>query len=255
MIRVAFFDIDGTLLEMGNPNMSESTIQALFQLREKGIKIVIATGRSTLRMPELPISFDGYINFNGQYCVVENKIIYENCLQNDEVQKIIENAHAMNKGVGLAGLNFFGCNLYDERLARYLKNTRPDYPLLNNFKDHTKEKIFQMVIPVSKEEEEILFKGTKNSKAVRWSSMAADIIPKQGGKQIGIQRVLDAYHISNEEAIAFGDGENDIPMLKMVGCGIAMGNASNLVKEVANYVTDVVQKDGILKALKILHIL
>ena len=88
MIRVAFFDIDGTLLEMGNPHMSESTIQALFQLREKGIKIVIATGRSTLRMPELPISLDGYINFNGQYCVVENKIIYENCLQNDEVQKI-----------------------------------------------------------------------------------------------------------------------------------------------------------------------
>ena len=140
-------------------------------------------------------------------------------------------------------------------MARYLKNTRPDYPLLNNFKDHAKEKIFQMVIPVSKEEEEILFKGTKNSKAVRWSSMAADIIPKQGGKQIGIQRVLDAYHISNEEAIAFGDGENDIPMLKMVGCGIAMGNASNLVKEVADHVTDVVQKDGILKALKILHIL
>ena len=69
------------------------------------------------------------------------------------------------------------------------------------------------------------------------------------------KEVLAHYKFSKEEAIAFGDGENDIPMLKMVGCGIAMGNASNLVKEVANHVTDVVQKDGILKALKILHIL
>ncbi len=255
MIRIAFFDIDGTLYEMGHPYMSQSTLYALTQLKKKGIKIIIATGRSPLRMPHLPIKFDGYIHFNGQFCLIDNKIIYECCLQKNEVKTIIENASNMDKAVGLAGLQFFGCNFYDERLAGYLKNTRPDYPLLEDFKDYAAKEIFQMVIPISKEEEKTLFKGTQNCKAVRWSSMAADIIPKQGGKHIGIQKVLDYYHISDEEAIAFGDGENDIPMLKMVGCGVAMGNASSLVKEAADYCTDKVQEDGILKALQHLKII
>ena len=79
---------------------------------------------------------------------------------------------------------------------------------------------------------------------------ACDIIPCNGGKDIGIQKILDYFNINKEEAMAFGDGGNDISMLKYVGTGGAMGNDKDNVKAIADYITDSVQEDGIVNALK-----
>lgn len=255
MIKIAFFDIDGTLLEMGNPHMSKSTLHALQKLQQKGIRIIIATGRSLLRMPELPLKFDGYINFNGQYCQLDKKVVYSNSLNSEDVIQIIKNSQRMGKGVGIGGKDFFGCNQYDERLADYLKNTRPDYPYLKPFEAYLNKTVFQMVVPIGKEEEHILFENTKKVKAVRWSNAAADIIPVDGGKEVGIKKVLEACDCTLEDMIAFGDGENDIPMLEMAGIGVAMGNASAFVKEHANWITKAVEQDGIEYALLQLNLI
>ena len=67
--------------------------------------------------------------------------------------------------------------------------------------------------------------------------------------------VLDYFNINKEEAMAFGDGGNDISMLKYVGTGVAMGNAKDNVKAIADYITDSVQEDGIVSALKHFEIL
>ena len=77
------------------------------------------------------------------------------------------------------------------------------------------------------EERKYILEGTKNAKVAAWWSRAIDIIPKDGGKGTAIeQRFLHIINSSKEEAIAFGDGENDIDMLLSVGKGIAMGNAA-----------------------------
>ena len=60
----------------------------------------------------------------------------------------------------------------------------------------------------------------------------------------------DYYGIGMTEIMACGDGGNDIPMLKVAGIGVAMGNASEIVKASANFVTDTVENDGLCKALK-----
>ena len=75
------------------------------------------------------------------------------------------------------------------------------------------------------------------------------------GKQNGILEVLKSYHISLEETMAFGDGHNDIDMLKLVNIGVAMGNAKDEVKEAADEVTDDIDHDGIYQALKRHHII
>ena len=62
-------------------------------------------------------------------------------------------------------------------------------------------------------------------------------------------------HISLEETMAFGDGHNDIDMLKLVNIGVAMGNAKDEVKEAADEVTDDIDHDGIYQALKRHHII
>ena len=77
-----------------------------------------------------------------------------------------------------------------------------------------------------------------------------DVIPKGSSKQVGVDKMLDYFGISLDESMAFGDGGNDVLMLKHVGIGVAMGNAEDEVKRAADYVTDSVDEDGVEKALR-----
>lgn len=85
---------------------------------------------------------------------------------------------------------------------------------------------------------------------MRWFPLFTDIIAEGTNKSLGIDRVLNHYNIPLKDTMAFGDGGNDIPMLKHVGTGIAMGNAAPAVQEAADYVTSPVDDDGILRALQ-----
>ena len=76
-----------------------------------------------------------------------------------------------------------------------------------------------------------------------------DVIPEKGGKVAGIRRFLEDFSISQEEIMAFGDGENDMDMLKFAGIGIAMGNADTQVKAIADEVTESVDENGVVRAL------
>ena len=77
-----------------------------------------------------------------------------------------------------------------------------------------------------------------------------DLIAKGGGKSSAILRLLDKMGILPEETIAFGDGENDMGMLELAGIGVAMGNAEEQVRKIADYVTSDIDEDGLEKALK-----
>ena len=74
------------------------------------------------------------------------------------------------------------------------------------------------------------------------------MIPEKGGKGTGLVATLERYGLAPEEAIAFGDGENDLTMFDECGCSVAMGNAWDLVRERADYVTDDLDSDGIWNA-------
>ena len=66
----------------------------------------------------------------------------------------------------------------------------------------------------------------------------------------GIDKYIAGLGLTREEIMAIGDGENDMDMLKCAGIGVAMGNAKDHVKAVADYVTVDVDDDGVMKALK-----
>ena len=101
-----------------------------------------------------------------------------------------------------------------------------------------------------KEVEKELAKKVPNCTFTRWSDFGVDIISKDGGKVIGIQKVLEHYGIKREELIAFGDGENDLDMIQFAGIGVAMGNAVAETKAVADYVTTAIDDNGIWNACK-----
>ena len=73
--------------------------------------------------------------------------------------------------------------------------------------------------------------------------------PKGINKGTSIRMAMEKLHIRPQEVIAFGDAENDISMLEYAGIGVAMGNATEKVKEIADEVTDTNDNDGIAKSL------
>ena len=117
------------------------------------------------------------------------------------------------------------------------------------------EKVYQLNVFVSVEEEGDFMQLMPNSKTARWTSHFTDIIPKDGGKNKGIDAIINHFGIKLEETMAFGDGGNDIDMLKHAGIGIAMENARDDVKEIADFITTSVDDDGITNALKHYNVL
>ena len=86
--------------------------------------------------------------------------------------------------------------------------------------------------------------------SMRWHPFFTDVIAGGVDKSVGIDKVLAYEGLSLDEAMAFGDGGNDVTMLSHVPYGIAMGNACDELKRVAAYVTDSVDEDGVEKALR-----
>lgn len=125
-----------------------------------------------------------------------------------------------------------------------------DLPEPTDISDIPNHPILQLIFFGNIEQEEAVLRGMPACEATRWTHLLCDIIPRGGGKHIGIQKVLDHYGFAREECMAFGDGDNDITMLRYAGIGVAMGNADAAVKAAADYVTTGTDASGIAKALR-----
>ena len=85
---------------------------------------------------------------------------------------------------------------------------------------------------------------------MRWEDDFCDILPEGGGKPNGLAHTLAHLGLTREQSIAFGDGGNDVAMLRAAGAGVAMGNACDEALAAADYVTASVDDDGIRRALE-----
>ena len=86
--------------------------------------------------------------------------------------------------------------------------------------------------------------------SARWHPLFTDITVKGANKGNALITVATQLGLDIKECIAFGDGGNDLSILKAAGIGVAMGNGNDDVKAVADYVTASVDEDGIWNALK-----
>ncbi|MCD7839928.1 MAG: Cof-type HAD-IIB family hydrolase [Erysipelotrichaceae bacterium] len=254
MIKAIFFDIDGTLLSHTSKSVPDFTKKALHLLKQKGIYTFVASGRHISEMKDIPINdldFTGYITLNGQYCFNNDGVIYDLGINQEDINNII---HYIDK-------HPFPCIFVEDKLmyinyhnvaVQIVQNAiSTPLPDINDLHRGYNHKIYQ-VIPydIDKTKEKEILNLMPHCKATRWHDLAIDIIPSNGGKQNGIQQILKYYHINQDETMAFGDGNNDIDMLEFVEIAIAMGNATDTVKEVSDYITDDVDHDGIYNALK-----
>ncbi|MEG0365826.1 MAG: Cof-type HAD-IIB family hydrolase [Coprobacillus sp.] len=259
MIKAIFFDIDGTLLSHTSGCIPDSTKKALSMLKEKGIYTFIATGRHISEMKDLPtneIDFEGYITLNGQYCYNDKEVIYDLPIHPQDICNIIQRIDEEPFPCIFVEKELMYINYNNDAVQIVQDAISTPLPDINNIHRGLVEPIYQ-VIPydINKNQENDILNLMPHCKQTRWHELAIDIIPFTGGKQNGIHHVLEYYGIHQNETMAFGDGHNDIDMFEYVEIAVAMGNASDEVKQAANDITDDIDHDGIYNALKKYQIL
>lgn len=256
MIKAAFFDIDGTLFSHTIHAIPESTKRTVKLLREKGIKVFIATGRSlkeTKRVPLGDMKFDGYVTLNGQICLdAEEKILFEAPIKGEDGAYLLDAFVNKKFPLAIVEKERIYINYIDDSVIRAQKSV--NIPLLP-IKEYQGAPIYQFIGYMNLEETEKIASKIPNCKITRWYDEGIDIISKDGGKANGIQKILEFYGMTREEVIAFGDSDNDMDMLEFAGIGVAMGNAEESVKAVADYITTDIDEDGIWNACRHLELI
>ncbi len=256
-IDAIFFDIDGTLLSFNTHIIPESAKKALLLLKEKGVKIFISTGRAKAEIDVVKdMYFDGYITLNGQYCYDnKNNKIFENALHKDDIQKLLSYSKEHSIPCYFVEENDAYYNIRNNLVDELEKMIRVDTQPVGNAERALTNSIYQVSAFVDSKQEQELLKLMPHSASARWYPTFCDLFPQNGSKIVGIREVCNHFNIDVENTMAFGDAENDLTMLSGVGLSVAMGNASQEVKDIVDYVTDDVDNDGIFNALKHFKIL
>ena len=245
-IKIAFFDIDGTMIDIGSRKITPKMLETLAALQKNGIRICIATGRPPAILPHFPgIEFDTYLTFNASYCYTKEEVIFRNPIPAPDVQTVIRNAAVIHRPLALAGAFRMGANGSDKDLEDYFAISRHKLEIIDDFDKLAGEEIFQIMIGCREKDYPAILKDVKGARITAWWDRAADIISATGSKGYGIEKVLDYYGLDKEQALAFGDGANDIEMLQTVGLGVAMGNAGDHVKAAADDICGTAADDGI----------
>ena len=248
--RIAFFDIDGTLVSFKTHAMSESTKRALDILRRNGIKIVISTGRSYTEMPvELRNGFDAYATKNGQRCFCGRELYRDVALDPSDVAVIVDQVREGRYDVLVTLGDREFVNALSPRAVKLSEQVKITYEV-DDIQLALENPVYQFCVFVDPVDEQQFLCKMKASTTTRWTPLACDVVPIQGGKNYGVRATLDYFGLTPEEAIAFGDGDNDLSMLQAVGTGVAMGNAGDRLKAAADYVTDDVDSDGLWNACR-----
>lgn len=251
MIKAVFFDIDGTLVSFKTHRVPDSTLDVLAQLRSRGIKVFIATGRHELLIDNVDTElFDGIVSLNGQCVRAGGEIIHVHAMPEEDARAAERFALESGVSVIFEGTDFLRMNIATDTTRRGAELINLGLPPEEDITGVSAEKILQLIVFTDEDMERKLLAGMPSCESTRWTHLLCDVIPKGGGKHIGIGKMLDRYGIGREECMALGDGENDITMLRYAGIGVAMGNAADEVKAAADYVTGTADEDGVAAAMR-----
>lgn len=254
--KVLFLDIDGTIL-MPDLTYSDSTKDAILQLKNAGIEVFIATGRPLHEIKELAgeLHVDSFIGYNGAMAVYKNETILSEPLTRKQIEEFLEIAqkHDHEAVLYTTERNYF---------------TNLDLPIVQEFNeyfglrlnerlnDEVLDQILSLTVLNVPPSEAKLYKTDENIRLAQVHgggiTHAYDILRYDVNKGEAVKKVLNRLNLSKDQAIAFGDGMNDKEMLQSVGESFAMGNSDPDLFPYAKHRTTSVTESGIYNGLKTL---
>jgi len=246
MIKLAAFDVDGTLRD--REYIPESARRAVARLKARGVIPVLCTGRSEYEIRPLreELGIDWAVTCNGSHIGFCGRTVSGNAFAEETIREWRQTAERRGHTLLLYGSE----NMYTTRQADpYFQQAQREIGFMEPLPLNPEEEapaIYQCIIFCGEEEErEYTGKNRQKLYIHRWRKWAVDINPNGRNKAGGLRELLDRLAIRPEEAAAFGDGLNDLELIESVGTGIAMGNAVDVLKEKARYVTRSLRDDGI----------
>ncbi|API93744.1 phosphatase [Virgibacillus pantothenticus] len=249
--KMVFLDIDGTILTATN-EIPGSTKEAIKKMQDNGVYVAIATGRAPFMFDHIreALNIQSFVSFNGQYVVFEGEEVYKNPIKEDDLFRLNQAITERKYPIVFSSHQQMKASVSRHPfIEESLKSMDFGYPEVDpNF--YQSGPIYQALLFCKQEEEMQLADQHHTLDFIRWHEYSCDIIPMGGSKAIGVQKLMEASGLAVEDTYAFGDGLNDMEMLKEIGTGVAMGNAIADLKQVADYITDDVDKDGLAKGLK-----
>jgi Cof subfamily protein (haloacid dehalogenase superfamily) len=250
-------DLDGTLLKK-DKTISQYTKEMIYKAKKAGHIVVIATGRpfrtSAMYYEELELNTP-IINFNGAFIHHPNDDkwgIYHSPLDLITAKRIIEACEQFHvKNILAEVIDDVYFHYHDEKLLDIFRLGNPNIKtgdlrniLMQNptsiLIHSTEEKVPEIQAYLSEVHADLI---EHRSWAAPWNVI--EIVKFGINKSVGLHRLSDYFQIPAEDIIAFGDEDNDFEMIEYAGNGIAMGNATQALKDIATDVTKTNEEDGI----------
>lgn len=266
-IKLICIDMDGTLLK-DKKTVSEENLNSIKLAIKKGVKVVITTGRiyDCAKMYSEKIGLDTpIIASNGAFIGYKDKVIYNNPLKKEDILKFLE----VTKKHGLKAYLTanFGIiseeELAEDHVYKILNKMLKDEEKVKLIvSDNIKEEIEKFdgeilkgvcadknnKVNLIKAREELESLNTNMEIVSSWNDNF-EVMRNGSTKGDAVRYLANYFGIDKEEVMCIGDSENDLSMIKYAGIGVAMGNASEDIKSVADYVTDTNVNDGVAKAI------
>lgn len=265
MIKYIALDLDGTLTNEDKV-ITPRTYEALMDAQRKGIRLILASGRPPYGMQPLckQLQMDQY----GGIMLAYNGGHTERC-DNGEVlteikldDTLLPEVYEFQKKYNMVLMTYFGEHIYteddtDQYVLQSSKNNKMSVIKVSDFVADAPRPINKClmvgdpsVAPLCEKELTEYFDGRLN--ICRSTPYFIEILPLGIDKGDALKELMPLLGSSTDELMAFGDSFNDINMLRVAGIGVAMGNAEDEVKAVANHVTLSNEQDGIAEAIKAL---
>ena len=258
-------DVDGTL-HNSHREISDATKNALIEAQKRGKTIAIASGRSIagIRQTASAISLEEYggyvIAYNGTTVIncKTGECIYNQTLPADLIAPVYEEAAKLQvaimayrdsaKEIIVAG----GVTDYVAADAAASCVTISETDQFVKELSFPINKIFVSGEPDKMKEVERILQRKFGSvlNVFRSDPYYVELLPKYTDKGVAVDKLVKYMDITKERVMCVGDSNNDLPMLRYAGMGVAMGNASDRIKEQADYVTDSNDDDGIVKVIE-----
>lgn len=265
--KMIVLDLDDTLLR-DDHTISPRTKEALMEAQARGVKVVLASGRPTFAMRA--IAKELRLEEYGSFILSYNGAKIINCATDEELfsstlsAEIVHSLYDISKTENVGIHSYIGDDIVTEANNPYtdIEAEITGMPLIEvpSFKEAITAPVVKVLMVETPEYlaevEKKLQKELEGKLSVMRSKPFFLEFTEAGvTKGTSLNQLIQTLGITREEVIAMGDSYNDLAMIEFAGLGVAMGNAPDDIKEIANYVTDTNMNDGVAKVVEkfVLH--
>ena len=260
--KMIVLDLDDTLLR-DDGTISPRTKEALMSAQEAGVKVVLASGRPTYGMiglaDELELErFGSYIlSFNGAKII--NWKTKEEVFSSTLSPQLAHELHVMSVEEGVSALTYVGNDIVTEAANEYTRIesqiTGMKIVEVPSFAEAVQVPVVKVLMVADPEklvkvEEKLKVKLDGQLYVSRSKPFFLEFTEVGVNKGTSLHHLIQQLGIERSEVIAMGDGYNDVTMLEFAGLGVAMGNAPEEIKQMADYVTDTNMNDGVAQVVE-----